>query len=288
MSLILEALNRAEQERKHQDQIPDIHTIHATPAAPVNHRKPWWLILMVLLLVIVAGLIGAWLWQVSRLNTDTPTVQPASVKAEPGADAPVVETPPPVSAQVTSVPAVDRASVVEVAPAQSVVSQGESSTAQSQSGTAVNDLYTQAANEPDALAPVQVEMLYQGEETPAAASVSESVVAPFTERQSPPAATSLPERLALEPRYLSSIPGVPYFNDLPWSQKQEIPTISYSRHDYLANGVSSVVINGETRGIGNLVSSGQFIVEEIMADGVVLRYRDKRFKLNALNGWVNM
>jgi general secretion pathway protein B len=40
--------------------------------------------------------------------------------------------------------------------------------------------------------------------------------------------------------------------------------------------------------VGNIVATGQFVVQDILVDGVVLKYGDRVFKLRALNGWINM
>jgi hypothetical protein len=78
----------------------------------------------------------------------------------------------------------------------------------------------------------------------------------------------------------------PLLADLSQQQKDAIPTLMYLRHDYLASGVSSVLINGETRRVGDRIGTVQ--VEEILPDSVVLRHRDTLFRLRALNSWVNL
>jgi hypothetical protein len=78
----------------------------------------------------------------------------------------------------------------------------------------------------------------------------------------------------------------PLLADLSQQQKDAIPTLMYLRHDYVENGTSSVLINGETRRVGDRIGAVQ--VEEILRDSVVLRYRDTLFRLRALNSWVNL
>jgi hypothetical protein len=78
----------------------------------------------------------------------------------------------------------------------------------------------------------------------------------------------------------------PLLADLSQQQKDAIPTLMYLRHDYVENGVSSVLINGETRRVGDRIGAVQ--VEEILRDAVVLRHRDTLFRLRALNSWVNL
>ena len=78
----------------------------------------------------------------------------------------------------------------------------------------------------------------------------------------------------------------PLLADLSQQQKDAIPTLMYLRHDYRENGTSSVLINGETRRVGDRIGAVQ--VEEILRDSVVLRHRDTLFRLRALNSWVNL
>ena len=277
MSLILDALNRADQERKTFDGAPDIHSIHAAPlaSADAGRKRPLlWLLLIVALLAVAAALV----W---RMN-DSPikNVQPASMAA--------VAKPAPVSA-----PAGQSVSSVAVSPATpkpTPKSVASAEVAVPPTDAKVSDLYqAEEASSSVVAAENPVSELYQQEPPPA---MAEAVQLPEV-AAAIPADMAEPQRITgpvveVKPRRLESVTGVPYFNDLPWGRKQQIPTISYARHDYLANGISTVVINGETRGVGNQVARGQFVIEDILEDGVVLRYGDQRFKLPALSGWVNM
>ncbi|WP_086931231.1 general secretion pathway protein GspB [Agarilytica rhodophyticola] len=74
--------------------------------------------------------------------------------------------------------------------------------------------------------------------------------------------------------------------DLPQSIQQDIPTIMYSVHNYNASR-SSVTLNNKKRSKGQLVS-GQLYIEEILKDGVILRYKGHKFKMAALSSWVNL
>lgn len=261
MSLILDALNRAEQERKRQDQVPDIHTIHLSPAMSLEAAARTRRRLLIaggvlLMLVAIAGF-----WLVFSPTPDAPKVQVQPV--EPAAPVlPQEAKPDPIPTTKEIVSAPTNTPVVE----------------EPQASADIKNLYAaseEAAPEVTGV-PEPVTELYTTPETE-----SESVATVFP---TDPVVEPLPE---VKIRSLDAFPNLPFFNDLPWNQKQQIPTISYSRHNYLPNAVSSVVINGATRGIGNL-APGEFIIEDIVSDGVVLRFQDKVFKLPALSGWVNM
>ena len=89
---------------------------------------------------------------------------------------------------------------------------------------------------------------------------------------------------ALGQESLSEHPS-PLLEMLSQQQKDNIPTIVYSQHDWNADQ-SSVVLNGERLNAGQRV--GSIRVVEILSDSVVLRWQDIEFRLRALNSWINL
>ena len=280
MSLILDALNRAEHERKTQNAVPDINTLHrplALNAESGARRKLWWAIgaVLVLATVIIALLV------ILRREAEPPLVPaPQPVLEAQGSTAqqaagarPSGVVAPATTAQSPSTPTTGMAAPVVAA---------KPSPRKSVTNADVDKLY--AAEDATVAAPVDsgVNELYAAEAATTAAS--ETIVDPFN---SPGSVTATPQEQA-PPRTFESIKNIPDFNSLPWNMRQKIPTISYARHNYLAGGVSSVVINNQTTGVGNIIGAGQFIVQEIFVDGVVLKHGNAVFKLRALTGWINM
>ena len=289
MSLILDALNRAEHERKNQNAVPDLNTLHRPQLLHLEtggQRKFWWLVggLLVLAAIIVVLVI------LLRQKTVTSPVSlaPATI-LEPSSVAPqdpVVEAVP---TPAVSAPVVEPTSRVQSASVPSGAAtvttpamEPKTATQTAASDVNINELY--AAEEADASAPIDtgVNELYAAEAATAAAS--EPIVDPFNQAAN---STATVQEQA-PPRTFDSIKNIPDFNALPWNMRQKIPTISYARHNYLAGGVSSVVINNQTTGVGNIIGAGQFIVQEIFVDGVVLKHGNAVFKLRALTGWINM
>ena len=79
----------------------------------------------------------------------------------------------------------------------------------------------------------------------------------------------------------------PFIVTLSQQTKDRIPTLLYSRHDYSGKpGQSSVVLNGKALKAG--ASTNGVKVEEILPDSVVLSFQGTRFRLRALNSWVNL
>jgi general secretion pathway protein B len=275
MSLILDALNRAEHERKNQNAVPDLNTLHRPQelnATPNTRRTLWWVmgVVLVLIAIIIALVV---------LLRQEPEVQLSATKTAPAQQSPVAPSPAPVVVQ--AVPSAESATasattaipVVETAP--KVVAPNAD----------VNQLYAAEDVEPTVTTDTGVNELYAAEAATAAAS--ETIVDPFNPSGDAAVATASIQEQA-PPRTFDSIKNIPDFNALPWNMRQQIPTISYARHNYLANGVSSVVINNQTSGVGNIIGTGQFIVQEIFVDGVILKHGNAVFKMRALNGWINM
>ena len=78
----------------------------------------------------------------------------------------------------------------------------------------------------------------------------------------------------------------PLLENLSQQQKDGIPTLMYTLHDWVPGGPSRVVLNGQALQVGQ--QHGGFRVEEILSDSVVLNWRGIRFRLRALNSWVNL
>lgn len=101
--------------------------------------------------------------------------------------------------------------------------------------------------------------------------------------RSDPAAESEPEN----PDNLEGYHNVGGVRALPLAVQNAIPTLMYGQHNYRRGGDSNVVINGQMLREGDRIN-GSIVVDAIAADGVVLRYQDHHFRLRALSSWVNM
>ncbi len=79
---------------------------------------------------------------------------------------------------------------------------------------------------------------------------------------------------------------VPFLAALSQQAKDEIPSVFYQRHDYSERS-PSVVLNGKTLRVGGAPAAGMN-VREILPDSVILEHRGVKFRLRALNSWVNL
>lgn len=78
----------------------------------------------------------------------------------------------------------------------------------------------------------------------------------------------------------------PFLSELSQADKDAIPTVYYSKHDYIEGGRSSVVLNSKVLEAGDKV--GGLNVDEVLSDSVVLSHHGIQFRLKALNSWVNL
>jgi general secretion pathway protein B len=275
MSLILDALNRAENERKNQNDVPDLSTLHrpmeVEASADVN-RTLWWGVGVVLVLIAIIIVL------VVMLRSE-PAAPISKMEIAPAPQSPVIQTPPAPIVEQAREPEPILAEPTAAPPVGAIAQQGVVPSAD------INKLYAAEESEASAVVDTGVNELYAAEAAITAAS--ETIVDPFNPLGGS-ALTSVTGQEQAPPRTFDSINNIPDFNALPWNMRQKIPTISYARHNYLANGISSVVINNQTTGVGNIIGTGQFVVQEIYVDGVVLKHGNTVFKLRALNGWINM
>ena len=79
---------------------------------------------------------------------------------------------------------------------------------------------------------------------------------------------------------------VPLLESLSQQQKDRVPTLVYTNHDYNAQGASTVELNGKRLVAGQRTDGVE--VEEILSDSVILSLQGTRFRLKALNTWVNL
>jgi hypothetical protein len=123
---------------------------------------------------------------------------------------------------------------------------------------------------------------------PGEAAKNPSVTA--TEPRAAPAALDLQEvmeRLALEAGDVTLSPhAVPLLATLTQQQKDMVPTIIYSMHQYSGDDSTFVELNGSRLRAGE--SSDTIRVIEILADSVIVSAAGIDFRLRALNSWINL
>jgi len=83
----------------------------------------------------------------------------------------------------------------------------------------------------------------------------------------------------------SILRSIPTLAQFPPRFRNSIPNLDYTVHVFAENG-GFVVLNGKKYKTGNKVTTGLRIIA-ILKNSVVLDYREQHFRLDALNSWVN-
>ena len=295
--MILDALNRSQNERDNVDTVPGLSTQHYQHADESVFRwqkaLPWVALLLALLCIV-------WLlWGRAEIPPEglTPVssapvleaLDVAAAKSESESEIPQLETKPPAGARI----AVQvKNSAAAIVPAAVLAPSGPATESLPvESSTQVSALYAMPAdNEIPFGATPKVEEL-----TPAVVASVTAVAEPKREAAVPAVSREVIDIESmiskaegeLKNKRLEEHPA-PFLSDLSQQAKDRIPTIMYSRHDYSGEPKqSSVVLNGKKLKAGNKVS-GEVKLVEILADSIVLGHRDTQFRLRALNSWINL
>jgi len=267
MSMILEALRRADRERhKRESAPPNLTTTHRPPIAR-DRRRHRRLVQGILLLLIGAGLgLGLAQWQWGGAGAASPAPSTAPDPSRPPEPAPVSEAPPaPTSiGQAALTEQYPRPEQSDVKPAAEVA-----------------QLYR---SEPERREP-EIQRLYappQSDPSPSRVTPARAEPQPETEPPAEPEVAPEPE-----PRNLQKAPDALSIRALPDSVQRAIPSIYYQSHHYREGADSHVVLNHQEFRVGDEVVD-EVILEQIAEDGIRLSFRDQQFRLARLSSWVNL
>ncbi|MFT6956266.1 MAG: general secretion pathway protein B [Halieaceae bacterium] len=271
MSLILDALNRSEAERRGGGAVPGLATEHfvggnidATGRFSMFSTLPW-----IVLVLVVAAAVIAWVLLADRGSHEAPLSSAHTNLAEGKAN---------------SVVSVQRGKPAEIVrPATSVASPDSLPAITSPAAIRSAAVDDEAASD--------VAALYG---QPAGAEVGSGVTAGADPpaKQTDAESVDMEKILAqaqseIEDASLQAHPA-PFLAGLSQQRKDQIPTIMYSVHNYSGRpSESTVVLNGRSTREGVGLSGGIKVVE-ILPDSVVLEFQGEQFRLRALNSWVNL
>lgn len=256
MSLLLDALNKADRERKRNEAMPGINSNHEQVKDDPAHKK-----IILISLVLVAGfalLLASIYWLGQRSVTSATTREADNTSASTTRSSPVTQSTEPKNAN-------------------SSVSQkvaGEQSKIASENISTATEIDTSDEN---------VASLYQQNipaQTNATLTINSNIDAPINQA---PAAS---EQATLAPTSITQFANLPDLHDLPSQVLEKIPSLNYSEHNYNSNG-GSVKINGSVHHANDQLGAG-LVIDKILEDGMILHIDNYAFKMRALNSWVNM
>ena len=285
MSLILDALNRSRQDSEQVPGLASQHVVDSVPP-PGSERGIGWLQWLLVAGLALAVLVIGWL-----LFDRTPPAN--AISEDGGGGLPAVAIAP--AAVTVAAPVVPAVSAPQRRPITAAPTATKTPRQNPLEGVA--DQARPAAQIP---ADDNVAALYQqqGQRTAEPASVARperelaEVPAGVTETISAEEEALDIQRLVAEAQAeLADAElrenGVPFLATLSQQTKDTIPTLMYQRHDYSGNPAKSrVMINGKTLHIDTSASGVKVV--EILPESVVLDFKGTRFRLRALNSWVNL
>ncbi len=281
MSLILDALRQSKQQVGPVTQ----HDAPATVSGAQTAQRPFVVLALLAGTIFGAGAVAVWQWSTPQMALSTPPT------AEP-------------------LPGTRRSSAAELSVATESFDTSASSTRPL--GSAMESgqrLRAEPQPKRDVSAGVteQVASLHQqmwsdaaeaGEATPAATRTQSRVEAETSvlpNQQDQPVQSIAPpvdlakamENAAREigESALSPHPS-PLLESLSQQQKDQIPMIVYSEHNFAPQGLASVMLNGKRLQSGQRADTVEVI--DILRDSVILRVDGIEFRLKALNTWVNL
>lgn len=269
MSLILDALNRADSERRSEQLSPSLQAPAAHSGQHGNSRKR--LLIEVLLAILIIGYLA-----VDYFASDNSAASQATQIRVTAPQAAVAVTAPAIAVTAAATRTIAEAGTVTARPVAEAVTVTKPAPAQqAQPHTAAVPANQQ-----------RIQSLYQhGDTRPA--TEPKTLAAAKPKAAEPVTAKTVIEAAAAEKNIPSSAPRATDISELSWNIQQKIPSIDYSNHHYSEqNSQSFVEINQQQYRAGAQLGSGLKLLK-IYPEFVLLTFQGTEFKLNALNSWVN-
>lgn len=262
MSLLLEALQRADSERKNQGDVPGIDTPHAVanPTTPENSRQ--WILaalaLIILLLLTYVIYLQTSGTQANALPTadETLVIQNREALQHNQQNAPTAQN---------SVPATTAPAATE--------EQTKPYTTKADVAALYQRLKAENTSNPINESPDHIA-------TAMTAQPSTNVAQGFID-QNEAQNSLIDEQNAAEEVYSS----IPFASQLPVQQQDSIPSLRYTTHGYAeATGKGLVTLNGRSQRRGDTIAPG-LVLLDIRADYIVLDMNGVLFRLPAATDW---
>ena len=290
MSLILDALRRSESEQRN---VPSI-SVSDEVANVSDQRKARALVLGVAALALLG--LGFW-WFGSGVSTSGESVERGAVRPDGAIEERVEALGLPIQPQAARQPVMPLAGIslpsapaspasqVEVLDRVSVIDTNELQALNQamwrDAATAAESVVSEGGDAADVLGVPQLQADPEERLEPDPLAVTETLVTePAVDLQ------EVMQRLALEVGETSLLPHpVALLDTLTQAQKDSVPTIIYSAHQY-GGDAAFVELNGNRLKEGERGDGIRVI--EILPDSVILNVSGAEFRLKALNSWVNL
>lgn len=323
MSLILDALNKADRQRDHKAPVPHLGSYHSEPKVHTAGVPAWAIYAVVGLLVLVVLALMLLVFKggdntAPRVNTQAPAMQAsaAELPKKTGTQSAAVQGAAPqnvlsqsASPQNTSAQNIgsqyrqsqqahfDASAEQKAIEQDPVLSQKVASIYQRVGDQTTPRLQAETAQEPGAIADLYTEK----PQAQAPRYASDNSRSPATAQKMPTtepllAPSQLQAMWDATQQEVSGAPShivpsdpyrsIPYLHQLPDSFKARIPTLNYDNHIFSPKG-GAVILNGETYRAGDYLAQ-DLVVDAIAEEYLVLSYLQKPFRLKALSSWIQM
>jgi len=279
MSFILEALKRADRERR-LERAPDLSAVYEDNDLPGhNGIRPWlWLCGSFLVGVIVVGLV---LWPAGPgpVKAPLPEGESASLPLSAPETAKKEKSPPPSSASVSKGLQAKKPSVQ--------ASSGQSARVPVSKTKPVQPIkkMTDKISLPKPVPVVAVEKKEPVQPTPTVSPISEGPVKaavsdenkgsekPVEAKVVKPAKPPPPPPVSKEDLNRKRIEAVPLIGELPYETKEKLGKLQINVHSYSKDpGERLVFINMKSYKVGDKIGEGGPLLKEITPDGVIIDY----------------
>ncbi|MEM8500619.1 MAG: general secretion pathway protein GspB [Pseudomonadota bacterium] len=263
MSLLLEALQRADSERKNQGDVPGIDTPHAA-ASPVTPERSHQWVLIALTLVTLLLLVYVIYLQTSGTQSNTLPVKDEAASVEDTEAGQNRQQS--VSTSQNSVPA------ASIAPAASD-EQTKRKPSQADVAALYERLQAQGASD----------LVNEGPDSSATAvtALPTADITQYSVGENEAQDAVIDQQNAAEEVYSS----IPYASQLSVQQQDSIPSLRYTTHGYAAaTGKGLVTLNGRSQRRGDTIAPG-LVLLDIRADYIVLDMNGVLFRLPAASDW---
>ena len=270
MSLLLDALNKADQERKRGDGPPSIDSRHDMYKAHDRSTAPTLIIVLgagIVLIILLAAVY--WLGMRTQQVTTDPSVKALQQ---------------PFAAQNTQINTISNNQKNSVSEKKSGSEKNSDSAKDSDSKHVTINDSSRVENAP---ADEGVANLYQQQMTNnpmPAITGSNTNPSEIIFKNTNDISTT--QETSPSPTSIKQFANLPELNDLPSNILEKIPTLKYSEHNYNQNG-GSVVVNGTVKHVNDELAKG-VVIDKILSDGIILHFENYSFKMRALNTWINM
>lgn len=299
MSLILDALNKADRERQKPTEAPKLQSVHQ-PYTPVDTSSQWkhyiphvlGSVSVLLLMFVIYILIDSKKPDLPQIAQSKPAQSVSAKRTLPQRNV----------SQPTSPREVKQISPVVPSQPSNARSLKTSSEIKDRQANAQAELKVAQAAEPSA-DNTQKGTLKQVKSSPLSAKPNyETAVNSLYDRPAPqvtapssPKPKPVPKvrsKPVITEKQIDTImyDGATPVRKLPWSVQENIPTLMYSEHNFQPDGTdqsSTVTLNKGVWSVGDKVAPG-ITIEEIRENSLILKYDEHRFGLEAMSSWVNM